>query len=73
MPGRFMSIPVDMARAIVSIPAELIQFRIDLSTKQEELSKAEMAQLEALEELRQAIEQRPTGNPYVGDPMLPNE
>jgi hypothetical protein len=43
----FMDIPVAIAKAIASIPAELVQVKIDYSNKEKDLANARRAELEA--------------------------
>ncbi|MFP6740060.1 MAG: hypothetical protein VCD33_00285, partial [Alphaproteobacteria bacterium] len=57
-----IQIPIDIVNAIVAIPAELIQFKIDTSGQSEELHEAQIGELMAREDLldfqRQLIEKR---------------
>ncbi|MCG8506938.1 MAG: hypothetical protein MI755_20200 [Sphingomonadales bacterium] len=48
----FVRLPVEMAKAVVSVPAELIQLRVNLQNEQTNLIKAQQAQIEANEALR---------------------
>ena len=43
----FMDIPVSIAKAIASIPAELVQIKINYSNKEKDLTNARRAELEA--------------------------
>jgi hypothetical protein len=56
----FMEIPLAIAKAITSVPAEILQFKIDYSTKQQSLSEAKKTQLEAAQALIDAQRQNPT-------------
>lgn len=46
----FVSIPVNVAKAIVSIPGQLIQFRYDNTKRAEELEKAKLSYEKSLQE-----------------------
>jgi len=65
-----ISIPIHVAKSIVSIPAQILSFKIDLSKKQKELLEAEKNRLEVqeqlhemkkeLEEMKQTIKEKPS-------------
>lgn len=46
----FISIPINIAKSIVSIPAQLIQFRIDNTTRSKELETAKLNYNQALQQ-----------------------
>jgi hypothetical protein len=47
-----IKIPVKMAKAIVSVPAEIIQLRVNLATEESNLIESQQTQIKALEALR---------------------
>jgi hypothetical protein len=47
----FMDIPISISKAIASIPAELVQIKINYSNKEKDLANARRAELEAKEAL----------------------
>jgi hypothetical protein len=49
----FMSIPLDVAKAIVAVPGSIVKFRIDTTTQSKELVKAQKNLVEAQKELIQ--------------------
>lgn len=53
-----LKIPLQILQEIISLPTELIQLKIDYSSKQEELINAQRKIIEANESLRKAIEQQ---------------
>lgn len=53
----FMSIPIDIAKAIASIPGEILKVKLDLSSKETGLIDAQKKMLESEEILRQYIEE----------------
>lgn len=50
----FLSIPIDVAKAIVSIPGELLQLRITRIDQRKALSSSEAAALQSLQDLQKA-------------------
>ncbi|MFZ1528060.1 MAG: hypothetical protein WAT19_04870 [Ferruginibacter sp.] len=46
----FVSIPVNVAKSVVSIPAQLVQFKFDNTKKQEELEKAKLSYEKSVQE-----------------------
>jgi hypothetical protein len=50
----FVEIPLAIAKAISEIPGELLQFKIDYSTKEKQLADAQKAQLDAVQTLLNA-------------------
>jgi hypothetical protein len=50
----FFEIPLAVAKAIASVPAELLQLKIDYSSKEKGLAEAQKAQLEATQALLNA-------------------
>ena len=66
----FMDIPVSITKAIASIPAELVQIKINYSNKEKDLANARRAELEAKKALleyqkkeQEEREKRNTNNP----------
>lgn len=53
----FMSIPIDIAKAIASIPAEILKVKLDLSSKEASVVDSQKKLLESQETLRQYIEE----------------
>jgi hypothetical protein len=51
----FMDIPVSIAKAIASVPAELIQLKINYSNKEKDLADARKAELKAKEALLESL------------------
>jgi len=66
-----ISIPINVAKSIVSIHAQILSFKIDLSKKQKEFLEAEKNRLDMqkqleemkneLEEIKQTIKEKPSG------------
>jgi hypothetical protein len=63
----FMEIPLTIAKAILSVPAELIQLKINYSSRDKELHDARKAELEAkqalLDYIKKQREKDSTNNP----------
>jgi hypothetical protein len=47
----FMEIPLAIAKAVTSVPTELLQLKIDYSSKEKDLAEAEKARLDAMRSL----------------------
>lgn len=58
-----LSIPVDVAKAIISIPAEILQLKIDYSSKEEAYLKAQQLVLEAQNSLNSAVADSASDSP----------
>lgn len=57
----FVKIPVNVAKAILSVPAELIKLKVDISNQNKSLSDAEKAEIEAYQALLKLREQIEAG------------
>lgn len=60
----FLEIPINVAKAIVSIPAELLQFKI---THYENVNKSAKAERDALEAIKELSKSQNAADPYQGE------
>ena len=65
-------IPIDIVNAIIAIPAELVQFKIDTSGQDEKLHKARIGELKAREDLLELQRQLMERNAAVGASQEPS-
>ena len=57
----FLDIPINVAKAIVSIPAELLQFKVTHYDNVNKAAQNEQAALQAIEELSKTKQGQPGG------------